>query len=70
MGGRGEDRFIKQIFPIAGEFLLGDDVCLHELADTIGHHDRIADIGFGDITEIQRGTSSRPSACTRPKPVS
>ncbi|EGE60795.1 hypothetical protein RHECNPAF_1340044 [Rhizobium etli CNPAF512] len=52
MSGCGKDRFIQQIFPVAGEFLSGDDVCLNELADSIGKDDRIAGPGGGRVTEI------------------
>ena len=73
MRRRGKDRAVEQVFPIAGEFLAGDD----------RRGDRVPPAALGGETPPGRrrrpalrapissgGTLSRPSACTRPKPVS
>ena len=70
MRRRDEDRLVEQILPVAGEFLLGDDVCLDGATDAIGKHDGIADLGFGRVAESQRRQIELASACTRPNPVS
>ena len=45
MRGGGENRLVEEIFPIAGEFVLGDDPRFDELAPTAGgDHDGIADL--------------------------
>ena len=71
MRGMGEDRLVQQIFPIAGEFLLGRDLARDRPRASAGaaDHDAVADL-------VRRRTSraaadrcrARPSACTRPKP--
>ena len=45
MRGGGENGLVEEIFPIAGEFVLGDDPRFDELAPTAGgDHHRIADL--------------------------
>ena len=45
MRRRGEQRFVEMIFPVAREFLLGDDARAHGLrtAAPAGHHHGFAD---------------------------
>jgi hypothetical protein len=54
MGWCRENRLVEQIFPIAGEFLPGDDICLDEFSDAIGQHDGIAGLGRRRVAEIHR----------------
>ena len=73
MRGMGEDRFIQQIFPIAGEFLLGGDLARDRSRAPAGaaDHDAVADLARPPTSRAaaDRGRG-RPSACTRPKPDS
>ena len=65
---RGENGVIEQIFPIAGEFVLGDDARLDELPPAArGDHHRVADLRFLRSPERDRGKPSRSSAWTRPQ---
>lgn len=54
MGWCRENRLVEEIFPIAGEFLPGDDICLDEFSDAIGQHDGIAGLGRRRVAEIHR----------------
>ena len=72
MRGRGEDRLVEMIFPIAGEFLLGDDARAHRLLAAAPP----PAMTTGSPTEAVRalpsgsaGRSSGPSACTSANPL-
>ena len=56
---RGEDRLVDEIFPVAGEFLLGDDVGVDMLADTVGERHGVADIGLPGVAELDRRQAER-----------
>ena len=73
MRGRGEDRLVEMIFPVAGEFLLGDDAGPHRLLrppPPPAHDHGFADLGRSSASELERRQSSSPIACTSAKPVS
>ena len=55
MGGRGEDRLVEKIFPIAGEFLLADNHRAHRFCPGAGG-DRhgIAELGLARAAELER----------------
>ena len=67
MRGRREHRLVEVIFPVAGEFLLGDDARPHRLRDAAAAGD---DDGFADrrasfeLPNVIAGRSSSPIACT------
>jgi hypothetical protein len=56
MPGMGEDRLIQQVFPIAGEFLLGRDLACDRARASAGaaDHHAVADLGGGGRAERQR----------------
>jgi hypothetical protein len=55
MGGGGEDRLLQQIFPIAGEFLLADDLGAEGLAPAPARdHDRLAELDRAGAAELER----------------
>src|ERR1700692_2134027 len=56
MRRRGEDRLVEHVFPIAGEFLLGDDTGGDRAlpAAGAGDHDALADRGGGRWADFQR----------------
>ena len=57
MRGRGKDRFIEHVFPIAGEFLLGDDAGRDRAlppAEAADHHS-LADRSIGGPADFERG---------------
>ena len=56
MRRRGEDRFVEHVFPIAGEFLLGDDAGGDRAlpAAGAGDHDALADRGRGGLADLER----------------
>ena len=53
MRRRTEDRFVEEIFPIAGEFLLGDDPRRYRALPSAGaaDDDRFADLGPARLAE-------------------
>src|SRR4029077_13261436 len=55
MRRRGEDRFVEHVFPIAGEFLLGDDAGGDRAlpAAGAGDHDALADRGRGGLADLE-----------------
>ena len=56
MRGIGEDRFVQQIFPIAGEFLLGGDLACDRARAPAGaaDHHAVADLGRRRRAKQQR----------------
>ena len=56
MRRRGEDRFVEHIFPIAGEFLLGDDAGRDRALPSAGaaDDDALADRGRGRFADLER----------------
>ena len=55
MGGRGEDRLVEKIFPIAGEFLLADNHRAHRFCPGAGgDRHRIAELGLARAAELER----------------
>jgi putative membrane protein len=56
MRRRGEDRLVQHVFPVAGEFLLGDDARGHRGFAPAGpaDHHVLADLRFGRTAQRQR----------------
>ena len=57
MRRRGKDRFVEDVFPIAGEFLFGDDAGRDRAlppAEAADHH-ALADRGIGGLADVERG---------------
>ena len=56
MRRRGEDRFVEHIFPVAGEFLLGDDTGGDRALPSAGaaDHDAFADRGGCELADFER----------------
>ena len=56
MRGRGEDRLVEHVFPVAGEFLLGDDAGRDRVMPAAGaaDHDALADRGRGRLADLER----------------
>ena len=56
MWGRGEKRLVQQVFPVAGEFALGDHIGRrhHGGAAEARHQDRIALPNVGRLAERER----------------
>ena len=54
MGRLDENRFVQQIFPVAGKFLLGDDPRFNRFAEAVAEHDGVADLGACGIAQIDR----------------
>ena len=56
MRGRGEDRLVEHVFPVAGEFLAGGDMRRDRVMPAAGaaDHDALADCGGARLSERKR----------------
>src|SRR5207302_467182 len=56
MGGRGEQRLVEQVFPIAGELALRDQACFERVRQTAvaDHEDIVVDAGCGYAAASER----------------